>query len=324
MPTGAPALSACALAVAAALSASVTTARALAADNDTLIRTIHDLCVAPRGTVDDSARLALRTPFGAKDMGADRGPPYVREVGMVTIGTIVRFEAAARGAPVAKCTFNSYSDDTGALAARMRSAWGLAEPFKMPVEDNGWQVTQAATVDGRAMTVDLYFNLQSNTKAGTFLLTLVDAGAMVNDTLLQAIRELCIRPHGSVAQTARVAMRAPFNGGDLGPLAGSPYAHRIALMTLGRGRTRLMFIGQSPSAPVHECQFDTSASYDLRDLIARLRAALALPEATQGQDPRFWRVTARSSALGPPIDVDLTYALQGNAQLDLFHLAIKR
>jgi hypothetical protein len=52
--------------------------------------------------------------------------------------------------------------------------------------------------------------------------------------------------------------------------------------------------------------------------------ALALPEAQRDSDPRFWRVAGRSSSLGPPIDVELTYALQAHEQPDLFHLSVTR
>jgi hypothetical protein len=98
----------------------------------------------------------------------------------------------------------------------------------------------------------------------------------------------------------------------------------MMLPTLGRGETEILFIGASRAAPVGKCRFKTSASYDLAGLIAQVRGALGLPQAQRDADPRFWRVTARSSPLGSPIDVELMYALQAHEQTDLFHLSVTR
>jgi hypothetical protein len=310
-----------------ALTASVAVASAAAADNDTLIKAIRDLCIAPHGSVDESARIAMQMPFALRDMGTEPGPPYSHSVwtALGSAGTIVAFEAWSRAAPVAKCTFFSHSDDVAALVGQLQSAWRLATPVKTSSADDEWRLTQATTVEGRAMTVDLQYGSQAKSKSASFVLTLVDVAAKVNETLLQAIRELCVAPHGGVDATASFAVRSPFHAADLGPSEGTPYAHRVTLPTLGRGRTQIMFLGEASTAPVQQCLFDTSASYDLIDLITRLSAALALPEATRDpSDPKFWRLTARSAAAGPPVAFDLTYALQGNRHLDLFHLSVTR
>jgi hypothetical protein len=172
--------------------------------------------------------------------------------------------------------------------------------------------------------VDLRYGLQDDKKAGAFSLDIVDAGTRINDALLAAIRELCLKRHGSVDRTVRFATRPPFNAADLGPTDGAPYGHKVMLPTLGRGETEIMFIGASRSAPVGKCQFKTSASYDLAGLVAQVRGALGLPRAQQDADPRFWRVAARSSPLGSPIEVELMYALQAHEQTDLFHLSVTR
>jgi hypothetical protein len=328
VPTSVPARLACALAVAAPLGASgalAAPAGAMSADNDTLIKAIHDLCFTPRGTVDQVAKAALRTPPRAADMGVSSGPPYGREIGlMLGGGTTVTYEAASRAAPMAKCKFVSYSDDAAGLVARLRGDWSLPEPVKRPIGDNEWEAVGTATVQGRAVVVDLRYGLQDDKKSGAFTLDIVDAGTRINDALLAAIRELCLKRRGSVDHTVRFATRPPFNAADLGPLDGTPYGHRVMLPTLGRGETEIIFIGASRSAPVSKCQFKTTASYDLAGLIAQVRGALGLPQPRRDVDPRFWRVAVRSSPLGSPIDVELMYALQAHEQTDLFHLSVTR
>ena len=163
----------CAAAVCAALGAVPEPADAADSENDTLFKTIHEFCIDLRGTVDDAARHAIKKPFRPRQMGADKGPPYKRTIGLElgSGNTLLTFESLSQKTPVSTCMFVSYSDNLAELLTRMKSAFALAEPKPVPVMHEWWETTGRATTNGRETSVKLQYGLQDNKRAGAFTLT---------------------------------------------------------------------------------------------------------------------------------------------------------
>jgi hypothetical protein len=314
-----------------------TTADSGGNENDTLYKAIYDLCINARGTADDAAQYALRAPYRPRDMDASFGPlaervarinehnrsVYERRIGLLRLGygsTLLIFRATSRSAPLAECRFNAESQDVADIAARLRAAFALPEPVNESDSDD-WRAMGRTSLQGRSMTISLLYSLRKNEKSG--VLTFTANSANVNEMLLHAIRDLCIKPNGTVDESAKRATRAPFNAIDTGHAEGTPYARSVQLAIPGRGRTKILLIGASPSAPVKECHFTTSDSYDLTELIAQLRTVLVLSEPTKDSDG-FWKLTGHSSADGRPADIDVAYRSQGNEITNFFHLHVSR
>jgi hypothetical protein len=152
----------------------VASAAAATDENEQLFKAIHDFCLVP-GTLDETVRLAMRSRYGARDMGSQRGKPYVREIGFAKLGsgsTLMILTAAERTAPLGECRSVSYSDDAAELMGSLRHAFNLPEPTRRQI-DNVWQVTARRAFRGQAMWIDLEYSLQENQRSGGLTLTVL-------------------------------------------------------------------------------------------------------------------------------------------------------
>jgi hypothetical protein len=305
--------------------------------NETLSNAISEYCINARGIADDAARHVLRAPYQPRDMDAGSGPIheklvriyerggplYERHVGLVTLAsspTLLVFRAASRSAPVVECRFNSVSEDIADMGAHLRATFALPEAVHEE-DSNDWHTTGRTSLQGRSISVYLNYSQRENDKVGAFTLTAVAAN--VDELLLQAMTAYCVSSNGTVDETAQRATHAPFGAIVAEPSEGAPYGRSIRLGMPGRGETKILLIAPSRSVPVSECRLTTSASDNLTDMIARLRASWALSEPTKDSDG-FWQMTGRSDANGRSANVEVTYKLQENHVANFLHLHVSR
>jgi hypothetical protein len=83
-------------------------------DNDVVLGAINDFCASPRGSIGETVKLALRSPFQAREVAPER-MPHLRELYLAELGAILTLISKSAKAPVEQCQFVGYSDDMGGL-----------------------------------------------------------------------------------------------------------------------------------------------------------------------------------------------------------------
>ena len=143
----------------------VTCARA--DDNDQILGAIDVFCANPRGSIRDTAKLVMTSPFQTRDFGAVKKPEYFQQFYLTKLGASLALRAKSAARPVSECEFVGYSDDMAALAPRLRAVFDLPEPQVREIDSI--RVTSRKSAGSRS--VNLEYGLQDNQKAGAFTLT---------------------------------------------------------------------------------------------------------------------------------------------------------
>jgi len=156
----------------------------------------------------------------------------------------------------------------------------------------------------------------------TTLAATANAHADDNDLLLGAINDFCANSRGNISETAKLAMRSPFQPRDDGTAKKPVYLRSIYLAKLTTGAV-LNLKAKSATDPVSECQF-VGYSDDMAGLATRLLKTFDLPEPTIREVDQ-WRNTKRTSPAPRPMSVELDYGLQqANQKAGAFTLTISR
>jgi hypothetical protein len=201
-----------AVAVLALSLASVTLpAQALTPENQAFLR-MAEACVASP-TVDAGLR-ALRTmPHGRETRRVPDGYEAVA-VFAPPASTTMTFFSQSPASPMEDCKIVGFSDNLAELVAELKAKWSLADRVSATSETT---IGATVTAGGRPLAVRMNYLLQDNGRAGSFTF---DARAenrrLSSDdrTLLRAMDDLCVKASGTVEETARVALRQPFQPTD--------------------------------------------------------------------------------------------------------------